>query len=251
MMMIASLIVILVVFTLVKTKIVHYSSFAYLPIGYLAAQTIDGLLNGRFTMPAWQRWALLLTGILWCIVFLGLPILGNQIDLLESLLRKDAFALGNLEADVNWHYILILPGVFFLIEVLISFNSLRKHNYVIGFVTLFIACIISIQILLTLFVPRIEKYSQNAAIEFYKSLQGKDVYVRSIGYKSYAPYFYSGVKPGQRKESKDIEWLLCGPVDKPTYLVSKISRKEKILEEHSERLKVLYEKNGFVFYQRR
>ena len=48
-----------------------------------------------------------------------------------------------------------------------------------------------------------------------------------------------------------MEWLLCGPVDKPTYFVGKITRKEKILEEHGERLKVLYEKNGFVFYQRR
>jgi 4-amino-4-deoxy-L-arabinose transferase-like glycosyltransferase len=37
-MMISSLIVILVLFTLVRTKIVHYSSFAYLPIGYMAAQ---------------------------------------------------------------------------------------------------------------------------------------------------------------------------------------------------------------------
>jgi hypothetical protein len=107
------------------------------------------------------------------------------------------------------------------------------------------------QVLLTLFVPRIEKYSQAAAIEFYKTLQGKDVYVRSLGYKSYAPYFYARVRPGQRPESKDMEWLLCGPVDKPTYFVSKITRKDKILEEHGERLNVLYEKNGFVFYQRK
>ena len=45
MFMIASLIVILVLFTIVKTKIVHYSSFTYLPIGYLAASTVYGIVN--------------------------------------------------------------------------------------------------------------------------------------------------------------------------------------------------------------
>ena len=251
MMMISSLIVILVVFTLVRTKIVHYSSFAYLPIGYLAAQTMDGLMAGRFRMHGWQRWALLLTGIVWALLFIALPLLGNHIDWLKPLLKNDAFALANLEADVEWKKIFILPGLLFAFSVIESFILFKQHRYQQALALLLISCALSMQVLLTVFVPRIEKYSQHAAIEFYKTLQGKDVYVRSLGFKSYAPYFYSRVKPGQRPESKDMEWLLCGPVDKPTYFVSKITRKEKILEEHGERLIVLYEKNGFVFYQRK
>lgn len=249
-MMIASLIVILVVFTLVRTKIVHYSSFAYLPIGYLAALTIDGLIAGRFQLRVWQRWGLLITGMIWAILFIGLPLLGSHIEWLKPLLKKDAFALANLQAVVEWGLYLIIPGILFAGILIYSFISFNQNRYKRGLVFILISSALSMQVLLTLFVPRIEKYSQAAAIEFYKTLQGKDVYVRSLGYKSYAPYFYSRVRPDQRPESKDMEWLLCGPVDKPTYFVSKITRKEKILEEHGERLEVLYEKNGFVFYRR-
>ena len=109
----------------------------------------------------------------------------------------------------------------------------------------------AMQVLLTLFAPRIEQYSQNAAIEFYQSLEGKDVYVRTLGYKSYAQYFYAKVKPGNRKEAKDENWLLTGAVDKPTYFISKNTFKEQVMKDHGDMLQVLYEKNGFVFYKRK
>jgi hypothetical protein len=117
--------------------------------------------------------------------------------------------------------------------------------------TIFIACAFAMQTLLTLFTPRIEQYSQHAAIEFFKTLQGKDVYVKTLGYKSYAQYFYAQVKPDNRKESKDENWLLTGPVDKPTYFVSKITFRDELMRNHGERLKILYERNGFVFYERK
>jgi hypothetical protein len=99
--------------------------------------------------------------------------------------------------------------------------------------------------------PRIEKYSQHAAIEFFQSLKGQDVYVDTYGYKSYAPYFYSAVRPGNRQESRDDKWLMTGPVDKPTYLVIRINKKDQILKEHGDKVTVLYEKNGFVFLRRK
>ena len=34
--------------------------------------------------------------------------------------------------------------------------------------------------------PKIEGYSQRAAIEFYTTLQDKEVYVATLGFKSYA-----------------------------------------------------------------
>jgi 4-amino-4-deoxy-L-arabinose transferase-like glycosyltransferase len=249
--MLAALAVILIVFTLVRTKIVHYSSFAYFPIGYLATVNIYNLLTQKNRMKGWQRWGLLVTGLIWALLFTALPVLGAHPEWLKVLLKKDAFALANLEAEVSWEPILILPGILYAGTVVYSFISFKAHRYKKGILTLFLASLVSIQIILTFFVPKIEQYSQEAALEFYRSLKGKDVYVRSLGFKSYAPYFYSGVRPGLRPESKDIEWLLKGAVDKPAYFVSKITRKEKILDEHGSRLKILYEKNGFVFYQRR
>ncbi len=249
--MIASLLVILIVFTLVKTKIVHYSSFAYFPLVYLAALAVDDLSMQRISMRRWQMIALLLGGILWSSLFIALPWLGMHPEWLRTLLQQDAFALRNLDAKVDWSYLHMIPGILFLIAVVISFLLFVRRKEKSAFVVLLFACIVAMQTLLTLFAPRIEKYSQHAVIKFFTSLRGKDVYVKTLGYKSYAQYFYTRIQPGQRKEAKDEQWLLTGPVDKPTYFVSKITAKESILAEHGERLQVLFEENGFVFYQRK
>ena len=249
--MIASLIVILVVFTIVKTKIVHYSSFTYLPVGYLAASTVYAVINKTAVLTKWQQIGILISGLVWSVLFIALPLAGNNINWLKPLLQKDPFALANIEATVDWNYWLLIPGVLFLIAVVISFLLMQQKKYKKSFVILFVACIGAMQVLLTLYTPRIEQYSQNAAIEFYQSLKGKDVYVRTLGYKSYAQYFYTAIKPGQRKEAKDETWLLTGEVDKPTYFVSKNTYRETVMKNNAEKLVILYEKNGYVFYKRK
>jgi 4-amino-4-deoxy-L-arabinose transferase-like glycosyltransferase len=249
--MLASLVVILVVFTLVRTKIVHYSSFAYFPVSYLAARTMLTLLEGKVFLKGWEKAVLLAIGLVWGIAFTALPLLGNHIDLLKPLLAKDRFALANLEAEVEWGYWLVIPGILFIAAVVKSYLWLRRNCYMPAILLLSVACIGVMQVLLTSFAPRIEAYSQRAAIDFFKTLKGKDVYVDTWGYKSYGPYFYSAVQPGRRKEAKDDQWLLTGPVDKPTYLVVRINKKEKIMAEHGDKVEVLGEKNGFVFLKRR
>jgi hypothetical protein len=250
-MMIASLIVILVVFSLVKTKIIHYSSFAYFPIGYLAATTVYGLLTGTVRIRTWQSTAILIIGVIWSIAFIGLPLVGNNIHWLKPLLAKDPFAVANLQADVTWGYHLMLPGILFLAAVILATIRLRRQQYHQAFLWLFLSAIFVMQVLLTSFAPRIEQYSQHAAIEFFKSLKGQDVYVETVGYKSYGPYFYFGVKPGNRKESKDEQWLLTADLDKPAYLVTRLNKKDRVLAAHGQRLVILYEKNGFVFMKRK
>jgi 4-amino-4-deoxy-L-arabinose transferase-like glycosyltransferase len=249
--MVASLVVILVVFTIVKTKIVHYSSFTYLPIGYLAAATVYGIVNRTAQVKKWQKFGLLFLGLIWSALFIALPLVGKNIHWLKPLLQKDPFALANMQADVDWNYALMIPGIVFLLAMITVYIWMQQKKFQRVFVTLFIACMAAMQVLLTLFAPRIEQYSQNAAIEFYQSLQGKDVYVKTLGYKSYAQYFYTRVKPGNRKEAKDENWLLTGAVDKPTYFISKNTFKDQVMKDHGDVLQVLYEKNGFVFYKRK
>ena len=249
--MIASMLVILVVFTIVKTKIVHYSSFTYLPIGYLAAATVYGIINKTAVMKQWQKIGLLIFGLIWSAVFIALPLIGNNLQWIKPLLQKDQFALGNLAASVNWNYAHMIPGVLFLIAIVAAYIWMQQRKYQRALLTIFIAGIGAMQVLLTLFTPRIEQYSQNAAVEFYQSLKGKDVYIKTLGYKSYAQYFYTEIKPGNRKESKDENWLLTGDVDKPTYFVSKNTYSDTVMKYHGERLDIIYKKNGFVFYKRK
>jgi hypothetical protein len=98
-------------------------------------------------------------------------------------------------------------------------------------------------------VPRIEEYSQGAAIEFYEYIQDKDCYVETIGFKSYAHLFYSNKKEPGNKKSYDIDWLLKGEIDKPAYFVSKVTSLDDVLKNYPD-LKEIYRKNGFVFFVR-
>lgn len=246
-MMIASLGVILVVFTIVKTKIVHYSSFTYLPVGYLAAVQIDALLSGKTRLKKWQTGFLLGLGILWSVIFIALPLIGQHPEWIRPLLEKDPFAAANLQAQVQWSNWLIVPGLVFLSAIIFVFILLRKQQFRQGLLLLLIACIMAMQVLLSLFAPRIEQYSQHAAIEFFRSLRGQSAYVGTYGYKSYAPYFYAETGKDSGVIAKPADWILSADIDKPAYLVSKITERENLLNHHPS-LKVLYEKNGFVFY---
>ncbi len=116
--MIASFIVIMVVFTIVKTKIVHYSSFTYLPIGYLAAATVYGIVNRTAQIKNWQKFGLLFLGLIWSVLFIALPLIGKNIQWLKPLLQKDPFALANMQADVDWNYTLMIPGILFLLAMI-------------------------------------------------------------------------------------------------------------------------------------
>ena len=98
-------------------------------------------------------------------------------------------------------------------------------------------------------VPKIEKYSQAALIEFFQSLQGKDVYLKQIYFRSYAPYFYGKTQPPENKNYYDLNWLLLGDIDKDVYFATK-AHKRKGLDGY-QRMEEIGIKNGYAFYVRR
>lgn len=250
--MVSGLAVTFVVFSLVRTKVLHYSAFAHFPIGYLAASTLHGLLNGTSSIRAWQRTSLLVMGLLWGLLFTVLPLIGTHIEWLRPFLAADRFALANLDADVTWGHWMMVPGILFLVAVVFSWHRIRMQRFQAAFLVLLTANIGMMQFALTEFAPRIEGYSQRAAIEFFRSVSGQHAYAETVGYKSYAPYFYFAVPPGNRKETKDEMWLLSAErLDRPAYLVVRVDKRDALLREFGHRLEILYEKNGYVFMVRR
>ena len=96
-------------------------------------------------------------------------------------------------------------------------------------------------------MSKIEGYSQRAAISFYESLKGKDVYVEPIGFKSYAQLFYFQKQP---QKPKTEAYLLNDPhLDKPAYFVMKITA-DSAMKAHPN-LRLIKEENGFLFYERK
>lgn len=239
--------VVLVLFSIVKTKIVHYSSLCYFPLTYLAALQLYRLSSGQTKLKSWVKALILFVGSLLAILIAALPLVGIYKDKLIPYI-DDPFAVGNLQANVSWSYWECGWGLLYLIGIWVAV-MLMKKNFRKGMLVLCMLQIAIIQLTVIHFTPKVEAYSQRAAIDFFKGFKGKDVYIHVLGYKSYAPLFYAEKMPPANKNSYNEQWLLSGNVDKPTYFVCKIQNADKFRA--MPQLQELYAKNGFVFFKRK
>ena len=67
-------------------------------------------------------------------------------------------------------------------------------------------------------------------------------------YKSYAHLFYTRKPPVTDPRAHDEEWLLYGDIDRPVYVVCKITAAEEV--RHQSGAEGVGGKNGFVFFRR-
>lgn len=238
--------VVLILFSIVKTKIVHYSSLAYFPLTYLAALQLERIWKQE--QFGWSRFLLLAIGSLIALIFLAAPLIGMNIHVLEPLLAKDPFGQANLQADVHWTGLEMLAGALLLGSLLAGHWLHRKGRYREALVSIFGGSTLFVTLALFFFINRIEGYSQHAAIEFFKERQGEKCYVITKNYKSYAHLFYTAKPPVTDMRSHNEEWLLYDNIDRPVYAVCKITSAEEVAEVRT--LKELYRKNGFVFFKR-
>ena len=238
--------IVLILFTIVNTKIVHYSSLCYFPLTYLAALTIYRIFKKEIKYRRWINYILVTIGMLYSLVIISLPVINKyKQQIINSGIINDEFAAGNLQAEVSWSGFESGIGIVLLLGILM-FIFYKGMNFKKSIISLFISSGIFICLSIVFIIPRIEKYSQNAAIEFFKGLSDKDAYVATIGYKSYAHFFYTKKKVPVNMKSYNMQWLLTGDIDKKAYFATKIDKKDKILAEYPE-LEILYESNGFVF----
>ncbi len=251
--------VVLIVFSLVKTKIIHYSSLTYLPLSFFAALTFyDASINQQKIKKYIVNLITLIVS-LFALAFGLLPLVGKNINVIKPYI-KDPFAQENMNAEVNWSILDALPAVF-LISALTLFLIYRNKSIAQSMFYLYTGVALSIMLFLILVPAKIEKYTQHAAVEFFSGLKGKDVYVETLSYKSYAHYFYFARPPLSKQEiinAKDEnglyssqklrDWYLSGQIDKPVYF----SVKNIYLHEYEsyKKLKLLYKKNGFAFLVR-
>lgn len=246
--MLSLLIVVLVVFSIVQTKIIHYSSLSYFPITFFATYFLYYLLEGYRKWKWYHALLYLVLGILWGSAVALAPIVGQNIDIIKDFVKtSDPFAYANLDAIVYWSKYEAIYGLSFITLLIVSAVFFATKNIKFGISTLLVSCAIFIQVLMVLFTPRIEKYTQNAAIEFYESKAEEKCYIETLGYKSYANLFYG--KKSIELPHKEREQLMDEYFEVPIYFVCKINRKEHYLSEYPQ-LNVLYEKNGFVFMQK-
>lgn len=239
----------LLLFSIVKTKIVHYSSLCYFPLTYLAAVSFYHLYKRKWTLPAWNKWLQVGTGLLLAVLLLVITFIDQLKPFLLAPGRiRDEFARANLAADVHWSGWEKVPGMLLLLAVVL-FAARADKSIRRSLVGLFLLSMIAINLLIVLITPKVEPYSQGAAIEFYKSKQGEAAIVEPLRYKSYAHLFYTKRQPEFTRTLADSIKQFNSHPEIPVYYVGKVQNREENSRDMPY-LETLYEKNGFVFYRR-
>ena len=201
-------------------------------------------------------------GSLLAVVITLLPVVGLNKERLTPYIQ-DPFAVGNLQANVSWSYTECGWGIIYLIGIWVAAAMIRK-DFRKGMIVLCLLQVMIIQVTVLHFTPKIEAYSQGAAIDYFKRFEGKDVYVQPLGYKSYANLFYTqktaatdsnyytyklDSKGSQKEPIPNEAWLIGGKTDKPVYFISKIQDSAKYAK--LPELIVTGSSNGFVFYKKK
>ena len=265
--------VVILLFSVVKTKIVHYSSPCYFPLTFIA--TI-GLVN-YFSELKFNRILKILYWTIAIVFTLAFTAVGFvnffKPFIINSGWIEDAFAVQNIQANVPWNGFEFLIGPLFLTASLIVYKALDRHHWRLFCYGLALH-LTFIYLAIAVIIPKVELYTQHAAIEFYKACSKHTCYVETHGFKSYAYLFYSNrkksdyINPDQtayiahtldvmEKEghsrltsyaTANLFWMEHGKIDRPAFIVIK-TKEEKDLQGYPE-LKKLYTKNGFSFFVR-
>ncbi len=233
--------VVLVVFSLVKTKIIHYSSMCWLPLTYFSAQVLFDFQSGKW---AWKRsYSLVLgfVGLIFGLVMMLVPLIGMYAFEVSPYI-KDVFVRGNLQAPVYWSGWEWFIGLSFIF--LIAWTIFRKQVHFGVLIRLMQGSVLVMMGFMAFVLPKIAGYTQATPIDFYVSHVGQKVYIETLGFKSFAHLLYFQ----KQGPSPDSELLLKkSSTDRPTYFVMKTIAEDRL--KYHPHLQLIKEENGFLFYK--
>ncbi|HLP52092.1 MAG TPA: glycosyltransferase family 39 protein [Chitinophagales bacterium] len=237
--MIYLLVVVLLLFSIVKTKILHYSSLCNFPITFLAAYYLSHLFDGKMKWTWKQTVPLIMIGVLIVAgVTAGIFVMQRPEIVINYV--KDEFAKECLKATVYWTRNDLYFVIPYLALLVISILLAQTKHVKLGAYMLIISTGLFVSTVMTFIIPRVEKYSQAALIEFLETKKKEECVIETAGFKSYAHYFYAAKPlPSANGENKTF------------YVVTKVNKLDKIRVWYWHYdLKELYRKNGWVFLER-
>jgi hypothetical protein len=244
--MISALIVVLTVFSISTTKIVHYSSMAYYPITFLAALEINRWITNGFSIKKWVIYTGMIHTLLLSVSLLAVGLFSGYIAQLLPYV-KDPYVAAVLTTDVEWNGNEWIPGLLFFAGSATGWILLMKHRIIYALGVLFSITAVTIFLFSVMILPKAEQYTQGPYIRFFQNLKGENVYVGTIGYKSYAHLYYSDKQPGQPRQMTFNE-LMDAELDVPVLLSVKLTHKHR-MDNHPE-FELIGSEGGFLFYRK-
>lgn len=236
------LVVTLATFFLVRNQALSSASLAYFPITFLAALTLYRAFRGR-RFNRGLKISLGITAGACALLLLAIPLLLSQSEWPNV---TDPFAQALLQAELKWPATTFVPGILFLL-LAITTVSLWVRRLRKAWIYLFLTVMpLVVAASINVFVPKVEEYTQRPAMDFFKALEGKDVYVVYHLQPSYAPGFYSMAGAGSTTIA--TEDVLSGMIAKDVYIVSRADDADGLRGRMD--IEEMHREGGFVFFRR-
>jgi len=182
--------VVLIVFSLVTTKIVHYSSMCYIPLSVVGGVWLSNLVK----MTVWERILLSVVGAVWVVILSVFGFMGLRTAEMTNFLSKvidDDFVRAQLTTDVVWSVVplglaVLLAGM--LIKTVIKGDKLSVSQFLVWNTLIITFTILTI-------VPSVEHLTQKEWKSHLTIYQNKEMQHFTLGFKSYAHKYYTHQKP--------------------------------------------------------
>lgn len=239
---------VLILFTIVKTKIVHYSSMCYVPLTFLAAFVVDEIFDKKIVFQKVYKILLLIVAFTLALGFVSLPLIEKyKLWLIQNKFIKDSFVIEALKIDVNWSSLIYPFALIFFILVIYSVSKINKNSK-LAFTVLFIATLLFTNSVIFLSIKNIEAHSQRSLIEFLQSNKHKDIF--PWGFKTYAHFFYSEKMPNLLSTKyNELDTFLI-KTNAEALVIVKNKKYKKFIENYPN-FEIIEQKGGFIFLKRK
>ena len=121
--------VVIVLFSIVRTKLVHYSSLAYFPLTFLSAWVWEKWLDRKIEIGNWQVFLVFLIALVLGTAAILFPLITDHYDWLmeKDFAFLDPFIRGALQRNVHWSGYEWIIGAFLPLGVLLGVGRGRNR----------------------------------------------------------------------------------------------------------------------------
>jgi 4-amino-4-deoxy-L-arabinose transferase-like glycosyltransferase len=252
---------VLILFSLVQTKIVHYSSMTYYPLTYFSALAVEQFVTGerrpaKILIVSFFTFATVL-----CLVFIAIAFAGAHPDTIAHLIRDPLARAALVEQQGHWFPAQYLVSAPLLVSAVAAFYLWKKASRLAAVAVVAGGVSGLILLLSWLLAPSVEEIAQGPLIRFSQTAARRGCDVDVVGHKSFIHLFYGQRMPDAQTASLQSDgevrpqsrWeermqRFNGPWKRPLVLMAKSRNLDSVLSDSE--LKILFQKQGFVYLYR-
>lgn len=233
-----------IIFSIVKTKIVHYSSLCYIPIAFYGAKYFQLYFAHKIGLQKIQKFLFLIISTLFVVLFICAPFAFNYVQNHLHLVA-DIFARANIAGSSKWPIYLSIIGLVLFMFYYLFWQACYNKNFKYSFLSLLVG-IMYIQLSIYGYIGRAEEISQNAQIEFIKKYT-KIGCVQTL-HHSYGRYFYGAIQEPILYQQSVLD-AQSQVFNIPLFTIIRNSNEEDFLENNLNKVTKVDEQSGYIVYR--